>query len=296
MTLKSQRFAKNQRLQQAAVNSPPLTRGSSGEAVRILQQALIDLGLGMKLSTKKSGTPDGIFGGETESRVWEFQARTGLGTDGIAGKDTMTKLDALLPTVGPPPVALETPPKFTHQLSIHMRSIGMPKVPEFTQLKVMQEIYAQYLIDVVMMSGQSVGLPPGEALTLTVVDGDCLWDQVSDEQRLLQNSGSKQGVKPDDVTVYFATTLRENDGSTLQGCAGHEPVRPACMVASDASDKTTMAHEVGHVLLGSSFAPVHVGDSANLMCEAAICTGNPAHLNPAQLKRIFASKFLRKLP
>jgi hypothetical protein len=173
-----------------------------------------------------------------------------------------------------------------------MRSIDMPSVGEFTQLKVMEQVFAQYAIEVVMMSGQSVKLPPDAELTLKIVDGDCKWDQVSDEQRLLHGTGSKQGVGANDVTVYFATTLREQNGNTLQGCAGHAPDRPAVMIASDAIDKTTMAHEVCHVLLGSAFTPVHEKDSNNLMCEAAICTGNPAVLNDTQLKQIRTSRFL----
>ena len=63
-------------------------------------------------------------------------------------------------------------------------------------------------------------------LRVNVVDGDCKWDQVSDEQRLLENSGSKQNVGPNDVTVYFATTLREVNGNTLQGCAGYTLIVP----------------------------------------------------------------------
>jgi hypothetical protein len=171
----------------------------------------------------------------------------------------------------------------------------MPQVTEMTQLKVMQEVFAHYGIGIEMASGESVKLTPGEQLTLTVVHGDCKWDQVSDEQRLLQNTGSEQNVKPNEITVYFATTLKENDGSTLQGCAGHAPERPAVMIASTAVDKTTMAHEVCHVLLGSSFVPVHDADPNNLMCSAPICTGNPAYLNDAQLKAIRRSQFLIKI-
>ena len=72
--------------------------------------------------------------------------------------------------------------------------------------------------------------------------------------------------------------------------------RPAVMIASSAVDKTTMAHEVCHVLLGSGFVPVHDNDSKNLMCCAPVCTGNPAYLNDAQLKAVRASRFLLKLP
>lgn len=294
MPLKSPRFASNSRLQQAANNSPPIRRGAAGPHVAIVQKAFIDLGLAMAITTKK-GAPDGLFGGETESRVWQFQARTGLDRDGVIGRDTMAKLDELLPTAGPPPKPLP-PAVMTHKINVHMRSIDNPVVPEFTQLNVMKEVFGQYLIDVVMQSGESIGLQPGEQLTLNVVDGDCQWDQVSDEQKLLQNSGSRQSVGPNDITVYFATVLREKNGSTLQGCAGHAPTRPAVMIAASAIDKTTMAHEVCHALLGSSFAPVHTDDDANLMCNAPVCTGAPAHLTVAQLNRIFASKLVHKLP
>jgi peptidoglycan hydrolase-like protein with peptidoglycan-binding domain len=291
--LKSPRFASNGRLRNAAANAPPLMHGESGPAVAIVQQALIDLGLAMARSTKKLGRLDGIFGGETESRVWQFQARTGLERDGIVGRNTMAKLDELLPTAGTPPKPLPDPGP-SHKINVHMRSIDNPVVPEFTQLNVMQTVFSQYLIEVIMMSGESVGLQPGEQLTLNVVDGNCEWDQLSDEQKLLQNQGSKQNVGPNDVTVYFATVLREKNGETLQGCAGHLPDRPAVMIAATAFDKTTMAHEVCHVLLGKSFSPVHVGDSANLMCSSALCTGEPAYLSAVQLKRVFASKFVQK--
>lgn len=294
MPLKSPRFASNTRLQQASTNTNPIRRGSVGSHVAIVQQAFIDLGLVMAISTKK-GAPDGIFGGETESRVWQFQARTGLTKDGVIGRETMAKLDELVPTNGPPPKPLPTL-AMTHKINVHMRSIDIPTVPEFTQLNVMKEVFAQYMIDIVMMSGESIGLQPGEQLTLDIVDGDCEWDQVSDEQKLLQNAGSKQNVGPNDVTVYFATVLREKNGETLQGCAGHAPTRPAVMIAATAIDKTTMAHEVCHALLGSSFRPVHTDDSANLMCEAAVCTGQPAYLTVSQLNRIFASKLVQKLP
>ncbi|MGA7391980.1 MAG: hypothetical protein WBL40_18695 [Terrimicrobiaceae bacterium] len=70
--------------------------------------------------------------------------------------------------------------------------------------------------------------------------------------------------------------------------------RPAVMTAATALDKTKMAHEVCRVLLGSRFLPVHVDDSVDLMCSAAVCTGDSAYLSTVQLKRIFASKSVQK--
>lgn len=294
MALKSPRFAGIPRLQNAANNSPAMGRGETGEPVRVIQQALIDLGFPMPISVRKFGSPDGIYGNETATKIAEFQKKHTLGVDGITGRDTMAKLDALLPTPGAPLPPLPANGKFAHKVRVHLRTINQPKISEFTQLAVAQQIYKQYSIDFEMASGMSLALTDEESLKLKIVDGECLWDQVSDEQALLQDKG-REGVGPNEIVVYFATTLKEKDGTTLQGCAGHRPGRPACMVAATAFDKTTMAHEVGHVLLGSSFTPVHETDTKNLMTGAPLCTGNPASLNDEQLKRIRNSPFCIKL-
>jgi peptidoglycan hydrolase-like protein with peptidoglycan-binding domain len=52
MALKSARFKSDARLQRAAENNPPINRGESGQAVRIIQQALIDLGFPLPISTR----------------------------------------------------------------------------------------------------------------------------------------------------------------------------------------------------------------------------------------------------
>ncbi len=95
MALSSPRFRRNARLQQAANNQPPLKKGEKSEAVEILQQALVDLGFKMPISAPRAGIPDGIFGPETESTVRAFQASQGLVVDGVAGKNTLARLDGI---------------------------------------------------------------------------------------------------------------------------------------------------------------------------------------------------------
>ncbi|MGE0759115.1 MAG: peptidoglycan-binding protein [Pirellulaceae bacterium] len=92
MSLRSPLFANQPRLDQAAQNRPPLRRGDRGTAVNRLQQALIACGLALPRSTR-AGTPDGIYGDETVQKVSEFQTREGLAADGIAGRDTLHRLD-----------------------------------------------------------------------------------------------------------------------------------------------------------------------------------------------------------
>jgi hypothetical protein len=76
-----------------------MRRGESGHAVRLIQKAMIDLGIDpLTLSVKKYGTVDGLFGSETVRAVKKYQRSKGLKADGIVGKNTLRALDADLPT------------------------------------------------------------------------------------------------------------------------------------------------------------------------------------------------------
>jgi peptidoglycan hydrolase-like protein with peptidoglycan-binding domain len=111
MALTSPRFANNARLQAASENNPPLRRGETGDAVAILQQALVDLGFKMPISLSQ-GSPDGIYGAETEGTVRQFQKNQAFapsGQDGIAGRDTLGALDRLFPAS--PPAPQQVPPR-----------------------------------------------------------------------------------------------------------------------------------------------------------------------------------------
>jgi len=65
--------------------------------ITMLQAGLIDLGFNMPRSTQKNkGFPDGKYGSETKGVVEQFQVKHKLFKDGIAGKNTINKLDYLL--------------------------------------------------------------------------------------------------------------------------------------------------------------------------------------------------------
>lgn len=96
MSLTSPRFISNQQLQRASENRPPLRRGSSGGGVRLLQQALIDSGFPLPVSTRRHNSPDGIYGQETFEKIKAYQRRHTIGLDGIAGRQTLSQMDSLL--------------------------------------------------------------------------------------------------------------------------------------------------------------------------------------------------------
>ena len=94
MPLTSPRFQQNDRLVKASDNRPSLKQGESGEAVVILQLALIDLGESMPKSTKNGNAlPDGIFGPETVQLVKNFQRANSLTVDGAVGRQTLIELE-----------------------------------------------------------------------------------------------------------------------------------------------------------------------------------------------------------
>lgn len=112
VALKSSRFRNDPRLQAAVNNTPPLRIGERGVAVQKLQKALIDLGFPMPITTRR-GTVDGIYGAETAATVRKFQAKHKLKLDGVAGRQTLSKLDQLFapslePKCGAPQAMLQT--------------------------------------------------------------------------------------------------------------------------------------------------------------------------------------------
>lgn len=66
-------------------------------AVKLVQQALVQLGYPLPASTTPGGL-DGDFGQETLNAVLRFQGDKGLSRDGEVGRDTLNRMDVLLAT------------------------------------------------------------------------------------------------------------------------------------------------------------------------------------------------------
>jgi peptidoglycan hydrolase-like protein with peptidoglycan-binding domain len=126
--LTSPRFADSERLQNAFRNRPPVVRGERGDAVARIQQALLDDGIPLPVSTRRTGRPDGIFGPETEAAVQVFQRSRGINDDGRVGHDTLTELGKVGTGPAPPreePIAPPLGPGEEHRVWTVQQYIDM---------------------------------------------------------------------------------------------------------------------------------------------------------------------------
>ncbi|HEY9830853.1 MAG TPA: peptidoglycan-binding protein [Stenomitos sp.] len=166
VVLQSDRFRDDQRLQAAASNRPPMRIGERGSAVQKLQQALIDLGFPMPISTQRSGKPDGAYGNETATTVTKFQSMHGLQVDGIAGQQTLTKLDQLL-TKSPVIPGQYIPPTKSCTTLSHLEDTGLM----FRRI-LGEDVTAFPSEKVADLLTYAVGLPKSAAPTVQVQPGN----------------------------------------------------------------------------------------------------------------------------
>ncbi|MFO1267206.1 MAG: peptidoglycan-binding protein [Rubrivivax sp.] len=273
MALSSPRFISSSTLRSVEEGHAVLKLGSSGRAVHLVQMALIDLGFAMPISTAHaSNSPDGAFGEETRGAVKAFQRSClpPLVDDGVVGQKTLRELD-------------RRSGGFKHRVRLHFRSIALTDVPFQLSLSNAETVFGQYAIKVEFASGESLLLDEAQRKLFEQIDQACKWNLSSGEFNQLQGLGTP--APPSDILVFHVN--RFADGNVL-GCGGHAPNRPACTITASALAWDT-AHEVCHVLLGSSFAPVHVNDRRNLMHPTSRSLKSVPVLTDRQVARIRAS-------
>ena len=107
--LTSAKLAASPRLERAFHNNPASHIGESGDAVRLVQEALRDGGFELPGSTKPTGELDGQFGGETFTVLKQFQASRTIDVDGIVGRQTLRELDKVEAAAGEAPLLKPRP-------------------------------------------------------------------------------------------------------------------------------------------------------------------------------------------
>jgi hypothetical protein len=276
MALTSPRFKDESELKKVDLGQALLKKGAKGRHVHLVQMALFDLGIPMPISTgSQSFSPDGDYGYETTEAVRKFQTSVpGLVPDGVLGPKTLGELDRRIGG-------------FKHRVGLHFRSIALTQVTFDRILSSAQAVYAQYGIRIDMMNGQSLLFSPGDQTRFEKVNQQCVWDLSVGEFNELHARGAPAPAT--DVLVYFVKSFKEQ----LNGCGGHAKGRPACTVA-ETGTRWTVAHELGHVLLGAGFSPVHVNDTRNLMnTTTSTITAMPT-LTVRQLAQIRMSSVCRR--
>lgn len=242
-----------------------LQRGSRGPEVVTLQREL-----NRQLFPTPNLTPDGVFGGMTDRAVRAFQRNSGLKDDGIVGPRTRAALG--MPDTGRP---------FTHRVRLQFLSISLTDVPFNTILAQTQAVYAPYGIKIEFAGGMSLRLDSDVAERLQQVQGSCEWEVTDgDFAEILRLGGN---IPPTNIGVFYIDRFSD---ANLLGCGGHMKNRPACIVAKAGSRYDT-AHEICHVMLGSTFVPVHAdSDPTNLMHPTASTFAKTPLLTDAQVTRI----------
>ena len=277
MPLTSPRFKNERELIFVEAGRDVLRRGSTGRHVHLVQMALIDLGFAMPISTlSRDYSPDGVYGVETEGVVKAFQRSVpppGLKPDGVIGRLTLRELD-------------KRHPRFTHRINLHFRSLSLSDVPFDRLMSNTTQVYAQYGIEARFASGESLGLSPDQERRFNVVGQNCEWQLNSGEFAELHKLGTP--VPNTDIKVFIVNQFQEHDND---GCAGHAANLPACAVTHDCM-QWTVAHEIGHVLLTSTFVPVHTLSPRNLMF-AGDWTGSVPTLTEKQTAKIRSSPLCR---
>ncbi len=231
MALTSPRFANVEQLTLAAANSPWLAIGARGHGVHLLQFALIDLGFPMPGSTPAHGmSPDGIFGSETKAKLQAFQRSTLGGPpvkdDGIAGANTMAKLDRAIGG-------------YTHKTTVTLFTAVPSANSVFEMERQAKLVYGRYGIKFEIRWGRCLDLkephntvlhtksPGWTALKKAVTEG--LGGTLSHTDSVAVQIGR---MNPDDA---FAVTNSGADAAIIR--------------LQDDALNSTLAHEVGHVLL-----------------------------------------------
>ena len=249
MTLTSPRFRNERELLAIDANRSVMRRGATGRHVHLVQMALIDLGFAMPVSTASdSYSPDGVFGVETEGVVKAFQRSVpppGLKPDGEVGQFTLRELDKRFP-------------RFTHRINLHFRSLALSDVPFDRLMSSTAQVYAQYGIEARFASGESLGLTDDQQAKFSTVKQNCDWVMDSGDFADLHKLGTP--IPSNDIAVFIVNGFQEN----IRGCGGHATRLPACTVSHDCL-RWSLAHEICHVLLTSSFAPQHTISTRNLM-------------------------------
>jgi hypothetical protein len=154
-------------------------------------------------------------------------------------------------------------------LTIHLKIVSTPTWTFTSTVSIDVMIFS--MRRVYNSAGIAVIVGSTENLTLNDTDidvGQCTSGQVTNEQTTLFNN--RNFVGQNEIVVYLVRAVMLANGGALNGCAAFPTGSPGVVVASIAS-RWTVAHEVGHVLVGP-----HIETEGGGVCPRDLMPPQPA--------------------
>jgi peptidoglycan hydrolase-like protein with peptidoglycan-binding domain len=247
--LQSKRFAGDPDLENALDGKKNIKFGAVGEHVKKLQQAMIDSGIEMPISTRKTGSPDGIFLSETLGAVKTFQKNCGLESkdvDGIVGPITMELFDARFPAGPAAPV-----PTTKKTVTVNITVLNGSKMVPSRALAFANTIYLNQA-NIEIIKGTERKLDRTE--TENLIGKDLMLEEhffdnfPSDEEKVLFKVNQSAGA----ISMYFVKDITDSGKLSEEAVAYAITAKNKMgflgFAVGNRSGNNTFAHELGHVL------------------------------------------------
>lgn len=174
---------------------------------------------------------------------------------------------------------------------VHIRHM-QPVVTDIAEsVRCAQRVYGGNKILFEVASTQCVSLRGFDIERYNIVNTECSFRLESREHSELF---ARAGVGDlEGITVFYVRSILTSDGAS-NGCASHPPHRPSVLIGTKHTP-WTLAHEVGHVLLGPRYSG-HTTESNNLMYGSSFVFNRDSNpeLNALQLNQIVSSPFVRR--
>lgn len=177
------------------------------------------------------------------------------------------------------------------QVNVTIRTIATLSFNYGVALKNAEKLFGSNGIYFNVVSQSCPFISKQQALVLDVIDGTCKWNKFSTEQQILYDAVG--GSNFSGILVAFVKDIKKPDGKKLNGCSGHKPDKPMTVIRGDAT-VWTMCHELGHILLGPDYSPVHHADAANIMYKksSTFSAANSPIFNSDQMTQLKKSPYL----
>ncbi|HEY9755044.1 MAG TPA: DUF4157 domain-containing protein [Oculatellaceae cyanobacterium] len=306
--LTAPRFAGDSVLEAVYDNERVLKSGDKGEAVKKLQQALLDAGY----SLPRYGV-DGIFGPETAAAVMDFQRASGLGTggvmkgiDGVVDATTMGWLDQRFST-GPTPPG-KTPGATPGCSTFKTVSVDLVTLDESARgessvqdLDRANSIFNQCCVRFTLSGGGSESPDRTRALLGgdTVLHMNPRLGSPTTEEITMFNGATADFNLSGRIRAFYVNSLTPS--STPFGDTDAYSIPPSVatgfraalrnmVVITDKGSVRALAHEIGHILLDQGNS-AHYGVDGNFLgSEYLMAPAGPTpgeRITPNQCRTIF---------